>query len=188
MAETQPAIIPFREKFRVWAILVSLGALIAGIYGILHDLVTYSIGPEYFTQFKFYQFHWANLGWPDRAFAAEIGFLATFWVGAFSAHFLARTTLRHWPPPVAFKLCLKGFGTVFALGFLGALTGAYLGAHHSGDYSYWQEICEELGVVDLPAFVRVALIHNAGYLGALLGLVSSLAFLFWQKRFKGVKG
>lgn len=28
------------------------GALIAGVYGILHDQVTFEIGPEYFTEFK----------------------------------------------------------------------------------------------------------------------------------------
>ena len=28
-----------------------IGALIAGTYGVLHDQITYSIGPEYFTQF-----------------------------------------------------------------------------------------------------------------------------------------
>jgi hypothetical protein len=59
-----------------------LGALIAGPYGVAHDQVTYSISPEYFTRLKFQQFEYANFGFPPRFFVAEIGFLATWWVGA----------------------------------------------------------------------------------------------------------
>jgi hypothetical protein len=33
-----------------------LGALVAGIYGIVHDQFTYSISPEYFTRLKFFSF------------------------------------------------------------------------------------------------------------------------------------
>ena len=53
------------------------GALIAGAYGILHDQITYTISPEYFTKLKFEQFHYANFGLPRRVFVGEVGFLAT---------------------------------------------------------------------------------------------------------------
>ena len=66
------------------------GAMVAGVYGILHDQITYTISPEYFSKFKFDQFRYAEIGLPDRVFVAEIGFLATWWVGFFSAWFLAR--------------------------------------------------------------------------------------------------
>lgn len=66
------------------------GGVLAGLYGIVHDQLTYSIGPEYFTKLKFEQFRWANLGLPPRVLVAEIGFLATWWVGAIAAWFLAR--------------------------------------------------------------------------------------------------
>jgi len=71
-----------------------LGAVIAGGYGILHDQITYSISPEYFTKLKFEQFRWANYGFPERVFVAEIGFLATWWVGLFCGWFLARRLFR----------------------------------------------------------------------------------------------
>jgi hypothetical protein len=55
-----------------------VGALVAGLYGVLHDQVTYTISEEYFTRFKFYQFAYAE---PEsrspRVFAGIIGFLAT---------------------------------------------------------------------------------------------------------------
>ena len=62
-----------------------VGAVIAGVYGTLHDQFTFTISPEYFTKLKFDQFRWANLGLPERVFVAEIGFLATWWVGFFCA-------------------------------------------------------------------------------------------------------
>ena len=71
-----------------------LGAVLAGLYGILHDEITYTISPEYFTRLKFYQFDYADFGLPPRVLVAEIGFLATWWVGFFAAWFLARLPFR----------------------------------------------------------------------------------------------
>lgn len=70
-----------------------LGALIAGGYGVLHDQITYTIGPEYFHNFKFHQFAYADFGFGDRVFATTIGFLATWWVGLFVGWILARRCL-----------------------------------------------------------------------------------------------
>jgi len=64
-----------------------LGALIAGCYGVLHDQITYSISAEYFTRLKFLQFHYADFRFPARVFVAEIGFLATWWVGLIAGWF-----------------------------------------------------------------------------------------------------
>ena len=50
-----------------------LGAVLAGLYGILHDEITYTISPEYFTRLKFYQFDYADFGLPPRVLVAEIG-------------------------------------------------------------------------------------------------------------------
>ncbi|MCU0874407.1 MAG: hypothetical protein MUE50_18895 [Pirellulaceae bacterium] len=74
-----------------------LGAIVAGVYGILHDQVSYSISQEYFTRLKFLQFRYADFGWSQRVFVAEIGFLATWWVGFFAAWFIARVTVPAFP-------------------------------------------------------------------------------------------
>jgi hypothetical protein len=52
----------FYPKFRPSLLLPMLGyavmgALIAGLYGVVHDQITYSMSPEYFTRLKFFQFH-----------------------------------------------------------------------------------------------------------------------------------
>jgi len=159
-----------------------LGAIVAGTYGIFHDQITYSISPEYFTNLKFTQFDYANFGFPVRIFVAEIGFLATWWVGLFSGWFLARVAFPAWPAVIAFRRCLTGFVIIFTLAATAALIGYFLGLYHSADYSYWEEMCLSLGVTDISAFVRVAYIHNGGYLGGLVGLIAALAYLLFLKR------
>jgi hypothetical protein len=157
----------------------TLGALAAGIYGILHDQLTYSISPEYFTRLKFLQFHYADLGLPPRVFVAEIGFLASWWVGFVAGWFLARVTVPAFPPPRALRCSLRGFGIVFGTAITASAGGWLLGLLRSSDpgLSAWQGFALRYGVVDLPGFVRVAYIHNASYLGGLIGLVIAIIYL-----------
>ena len=56
------------------------GMIVAGCYGALHDQISYSISEEYFTKLKFHQFGYANFGLHPRIFAAEVGFLAIWWL------------------------------------------------------------------------------------------------------------
>ena len=154
-----------------------LGGLVGGVYGIGHDLCTYSISSEYFTRLKFNQFSFANVGLPPQLFAAEIGFIAVGAVGFIAGWFLARTALPVWPFAKALPRMLAGFGLIALSALLLGLFGYWLGLHHNGDYSYWQDICDALGVTDVPRFVRVAYIHNAGYLGGFVGLLLSIFLL-----------
>jgi hypothetical protein len=155
------------------------GSLLAGCYGILHDQVTYSISQEYFTRFKFFQFYYADFGLPPRIFVAEIGFLATWWVGFIAAWFIARVAVPAFSPKVAFRYSLRGFLIIFAAALVASLIGFVLGVFHNTDYSAWEEFESELHITDMPNFVRVAYIHNAGYLGGLIGLI--LAIMYMQK-------
>jgi hypothetical protein len=160
-----------------------LGAFIAGFYGVLHDQITYSISPEYFTRLKFLQFRYADFGLPPRVFVGEIGFLATWWVGLIAGWFLARVAVPALPGRNARAGILRGFATMLACGFLAALVGFLVGLRlgPDSDLSVWQGFVTTRGVVDLPNFVRVAYIHNASYLGGLIGLIVALLYLRRQK-------
>jgi hypothetical protein len=162
--------------------LAVLGGLAGGCYGILHDQITYSISPEYFTKLKFAQFSYANFGFPLRVYVAEIGFLATWWVGFFAAWFLARIAVPAWPGSLAFRRTLGGFSIIFLTALASAVIGYFLGVFHGPDYSHWEELCEYLGVTDAPDFVRVAYIHNASYLGGFVGLIAAIIYLLRLKR------
>jgi len=158
-----------------------LGGLLAGVYGVVHDQITYSISHEYFTRLKFSQFHYANFGLPPRVFVAEIGFLATWWVGFFAAWFLARLTVPAFPRAEAFRHSLRGFIIIFAVAFAASIFGYLFGVWHGADYSAWQDFAFTLRIVDLPSLVRVAYIHNASYLGGLIGLVAAIVYI-WRLR------
>lgn len=153
-----------------------VGAIVAGGYGILHDQITYSISPEYFTKLKFEQFHYANCGFSDRVFVGIIGFLATWWVGLVGGWFLARRLIPGQPRSQAYRQIRNGFVCIFAFGLLFGLSGyAYgLWRGQDADYSSWRSTIQFLKITDTWSFVRVAYIHNAGYFGGLVGLVVAL--------------
>ena len=158
-----------------------LGALAAGLYGILHDQVTYSISPEYFTNVKYLQFDYLNPDLPDRVRVAQIGFLATWGMGFIGAWFMARLSVPRHPFRQALRLCLFGFAIMFAATLAAGMIGWTLGEWHGPDYGRWEPFIHQFGVEDLPAFVQVAYIHNAGYMGAFTGLLAALV-LIWRRR------
>jgi hypothetical protein len=156
-----------------------LGSLLAGVYGIIHDQITYSISPEYFTRLKFSQFHYADFGFPPRVFVAEIGFLATWWVGFVAGWFVARIAVPAFPPRTALCHASRAFLTILAFALTASIIGYLLGLlrRSNSDFSSWEGFATKRGILDLPNFGRVAYIHNASYLGGLVGLVAAIVGL-----------
>ena len=159
--------------------MAALGAIIAGVYGILHDHVTYSIGPEYFTKLKFQQFHYADFGMGDRVFVSCIGFLATWWVGFIIAWFLSRRLIPDQDRGTAYRGICKGMAIVFASGVLAGAIGYMYGMTLGPDTDYvaWRPIFNRLQITDPAGFLRVAYIHNASYLGGFVGFIISLVVI-----------
>ena len=98
-------------------------------------------------------------------FVAEVGFLATGWVGVFSGWFQARIVVPAMPFCIAPKKCLIGFGMIFSFAILATSIGYYLGIIHTHDYSNWAELGFDHSITDLPPSVRVAYIHSSSYIG-----------------------
>jgi len=155
------------------------GALLAGIYGILHDQWTYSISAEYFTNMKFQQFHYADFGLGDRAFAGIVGFLGTWWVGLVFAWFLARRLIPGQPLGRAFRQIGMGFLLVLTAAVLSAALGYAFGLWlgPEADYSRWAEPLNRFHITGAWAFMRVAYIHWASYLGGLAGFLAALVVI-----------
>jgi hypothetical protein len=145
------------------------GALLAGIFGILHDQITYTLAPEYFTQMKFDQFRAADFGFPPRIFVAEIGFLATWWVGAIAAWFLARIALEKLEYPKG-KI-FSALATILGVTVLFAVVGNFLAPLLLKNHEPWRDALSSLGVADTVAFHRVAGIHLGSYAGAFFGFL-----------------
>lgn len=77
---------------------------------------------------------------------------------------------------IAYRGIVLGFIIVFASGILAGLAGYLYGLWRGpdADYSSWLPIIDRFQITDTWAFVRVAYIHNASYLGGVAGLVISL--------------
>jgi len=71
------------KKFFVFVSLVLLAMFLSGLYGIVHDQISYTVSPEYFTKFKFQQFGITEVNLPDHVRASIVGFLASWWMGIF---------------------------------------------------------------------------------------------------------
>lgn len=149
--------------------LALFGALAAGGFGILHDQITYTLSPEYFTQMKFEQFRGADFGFPDRIFVAEIGFLATWWVGWIAAWFLARIAIPRFanPEKQVVRAIIAIMGVTLAFGVL----GYFLGPTVCAKRFEWDSALESMAVRDMRAFYQVAGIHLGSYAGAILGWI-----------------
>jgi hypothetical protein len=156
-----------------------LGALLAGIYGAAHDQVSYTISPEYFTKLKFHQFSYANFGWSRRVFAAEVGFLASWWVGLIAAWLLARLGLAEMPQPLRRTCTFQAFGIVALFTMAAGAAGALLGVVCAGSWHLkaWEQWQRALQLLDLRSFVVVAYLHNGSYAGALVGLITAAIYI-----------
>lgn len=163
-------------EFKVCLCFAVIGGLVAGALGILHDLWTFSISPEYFTKVKFKAFWFADLGLGDRPFAGTIGFLAAGSAGFFVVWFLARRLsngILH--PGAIWKITAWFIFVAFCVGcaeLLGFGYGIWRGPN--AEYAAWQWAIEKYRVEDVWSFVRVAYIHNSAYLGGGIGLLLSL--------------
>ncbi|MGL4400835.1 MAG: hypothetical protein ACRCXD_13270 [Luteolibacter sp.] len=157
------------------ALLSLTGALIAGTFGILHDQITYTISPEYFTRMKFDQFRHANFGFSPRVFVAEIGFMATWWVGLIAAWFLARVAVPKFESPG--KQVVVAMAIIVFIAVLSGTIGYFAGPGLLGNRPGWREALDSFGVTDATAFNRVAGIHLGSYVGAFLGWIAMMAAL-----------
>jgi hypothetical protein len=169
---------PVRQLPAMLAVAL-VGALAAGLYGIVHDQLTYTLSPEYFTRLKFQQFAWADLGLPRRVFVGQIGLLASWWVGLIGGWFLGRAGAAELPMVVRRLLVIRGFAIVAVVTLIAGVIGWLYGALaiDNSDLSDWQIARASLGVRDLRSFVVVASIHNATYLGAASGIVLAILYV-----------
>lgn len=162
-------------KIAVVLPLLVFGCLVAGVYGALHDQISFTVSPDYYFAFKFHQFD-IPAALQNRFGAAIVGWLATWWMGVLvgmpiiGAGLLfpdARSYARH---------CLIAFAVVAATALvfgMGALVVATLRISESNlpPFIYPD------GVVDRVAFARAGMMHNFSYLGGFMGVFTGLAYL-----------
>jgi hypothetical protein len=161
-------------------LIILAGPLIAGIYGILHDQITYTICPEYYTKFKFYQFGLSDSGteaiFPNpRLQVSLVGLLATWWMGIPIGIILGVTLIIYRESVELFSSALNAYLITLIVAFLTGLVGLIYGKLILAEkgVSWW--LPENL--VDKENFIAVGSMHNFSYLGGLLGLLSGIIYV-----------
>lgn len=159
-------------KFPVFIALMTIAAFAAALFGAVHNQVSYTVGPTYFTEFKFFQFQ-IGAAIPDRLAAGYVGVMASWWMGpliglpAFIYGLIAVPTARRY-----FAGGMGAILIVILLATLGALAGLLGGL-----------IADSTGLLDdVIAFpdgptrqdlLRAGFMHDASYLAGALGLFAA---------------
>lgn len=166
------------RKFLVFILLVLLAVTFSGFYGALHNQISYTVSPEYFTKFKFRQFGIADMNLPDRARASIVGFLASWWMGVPIGLLVGGMGFIQPDHRRMLKISLLAFGVALAITVLSGLCGLL--------YGYFQTSTIELAnyqgwfipsdVVDLRSFLCAGYMHNASYLGGALSIFIACIF------------
>ncbi|MCG2614266.1 hypothetical protein LZZ85_08230 [Terrimonas sp. NA20] len=170
------------EKSLTLLLIVFCAMLAAGIYGALHDQLTYSISEEYYTKFKFIQFGMMshssdNLPSHPRWAAAVVGFRATWWFGFWIGLFIGLSSLifRDWQ--AMFIRAIQSFVIVLTIALIFGLIGLIYGfTNLSGTPSKWYI---NGNVQHVRNYLAVGMMHNFSYLGGAAGVLAATGRNFW---------
>jgi hypothetical protein len=166
------------KKFGVYIIVVVLAVVVAGLYGIAHNQISYTVAPEYFTKFKFQRFGFVETPLPERVRASMVGFLASWWMGvpigllAGVAGFIHRGASRMLRISLWSLVVIVAFTLLF--GLCGLLYG-YLQTMHVNVAEYRGWFIPD-DVTDLRRFLCAGYMHNSSYLGGVLAIPVAWAF------------
>lgn len=166
---------------------ILLAILCAAVYGVIHDQFTYTISPEYYTLFKFFQFGLytdpETMVLPfafERIAVVVVGVRATWWTGLFIGPIIALVGLIHNDAKVMWKTNIRALLITICITAITGLIGLLYGWLFLADegVSWWLPD----GLMDERAFVMVGSMHNFSYLGGLLGMVMGILFHVRIKR------
>jgi len=173
------------KKLLTLFLIITLAPIIGGIYGILHDQITYSISPEYYTKFKFIQFGFIDFGneailTNPRLSVAWVGFLATWWMGLPIGLILGLVGLVNKDSKLMFKITMKAIVVTILVAFVTGLIGLAYGKLYLADTGVNWWLPDNL--IDEGNYIAVGSMHNFSYLGGLTGLIAGIIYSIRQKR------
>ena len=173
------------SKLKAFLSIVILSPIIAGLYGIIHDQITYTISPEYYTKFKFYQFGLMDPGneaiFPHpRIEVSLVGFLATWWFGLIIGIVLALTGLILKNGKQMFTTTIKAIGLAIIITAVSGWTGYLYGKFYltKTGVNWWLPD----NLKDVDNFIAVGSMHNFSYLGGILGMIAGILYIIRNKK------
>ena len=174
----------YLKRYQTILVLIIISPIIGGLYGILHDQITYTISPEYYTKFKFYQFGLMDNGneaiFPNpRVEVSAVGFMATWWMGLPIGIILGLLGLTIKDHKLIFKTTIKAFILTTIVTLITGLIGLAYGKFVLADTGVNWWLPDNL--IDKKNFIAVGSMHNFSYLGGLLGLIIGAAYRIKSK-------
>lgn len=189
----------------MYGAFVLLTILAAGVFGALHNQISYTVSSEYFTRFKFVQFGLVDSDLPARVRASIVGVLASWWMGIPVGLIAGAMGYLHRDVKKMREALLRSLpllaGTTFAVALIGfvygvtqtqALTVDQMAAADGFEAADGAEDADGEaaasvgdpvagwsipgGVQDPRQFMRAGYMHNAAYLGGLIALPLCLAY------------
>ncbi len=170
------------KKIGLLILIVIISIILASIYGIFHNQISYSISHEYFTKFKFEQF-----GFWDYAFendnkkkVAFIGVLATWWFGLLIGlvngiiGFSQPTAKIMWKS--AFGATIRTLTIAIGIGFVGILVGKFIISNLNLDWNLPSDL------INRKNFLTAGTMHNFSYLGGITGLIYGIRYQLKTKK------
>lgn len=175
------------RKIALLPVLCVLAAVIGAAYGALHNQISYSISPEYFTKLKFEQFGLSEVGreippQEARKGAAIVGALATWWVAFLAALVLGIFGLMYPTAGRMFWAVLGALGRGLVWSAAGGAVGWAIGffvLSAQPQSAFGMNLPENL--TDYRGFVTAAMMHNGGYIGAGVGILMGVVSLFRRR-------
>ncbi len=165
--------------------LVFVAILAAGVFGALHDQISYSVSPEYYTRFKFLKFGLTDSALPERVRASVVGIFGSWWMGIPVGLMLAPIGFIGGDGKVCVRAVLRAYGIAMAFTLLCGLTGLCYGwfSTSSIDLSDYHSRFIPDNLVDLRRFLCVGYMHHASYAGALYSIpVAWIHYLLASRR------
>ncbi|MEL6325116.1 MAG: hypothetical protein AAFQ84_12885 [Pseudomonadota bacterium] len=154
--------------------LLAAACLAAGLYGALHNQVSYTVSPDYFHAFKFRQFSIAD-GLQNRLGASWVGWQASWWMGLVIGVPILLVT--RFAPGRSHRNSLfvrAAVIVVFTALVIGA--GGLFRALFFVDQGHLPVWVFAFTPDDPVAMARAGELHNATYLGGLVGLACALVY------------
>jgi hypothetical protein len=166
------------KKFIVFILLFIIICGIAGIYGFLHDQISYTVSSEYFTQLKFEQFNISE-SIHNRIGAGIVGVKATWWMGLVIGIIIIPLGLiiPNWKNYL--RIMLWTFVSIIATALLIGIIALIYGLikYNTGNLS---DFNIPNGVEDKINFCVVGNMHNFSYMGGLFGIIAGIINIIIQ--------
>lgn len=161
------------SKPAAFVILTALATLSAGLFGALHNQLSYSVGATYFHAFMFSEFGLTE-ALRNRFGAAWIGWQDCWWKGLLvGVPAFALGLVRIDRPARLLAAGIGAIGAVVLVSLFFAMGGLLIGMIGAGTPMI-DDMAVPAEVTDRGSFLRAALMHDGARIGGLVGVLAAL--------------